>query len=103
MAKRKAQSSLEYSFLIGITIATFLFMQAYLRRGIQGQQQTTGDSLATPYSFGLTNLHEHFHSSTSSTAWAFPGPINTTTTSGSYSSSSQRRLVPLSADEKRMQ
>lgn len=102
MANRKAQSTLEYSFLIGMVIVAFLAMQAYLRRGMQGQLQTTGDTLADPYSYGLTDLHEHFHSNANSTAWALPGPINITSTRGSYGSSSQRNLVPLSAEEKRV-
>jgi hypothetical protein len=46
--KRKGQSFLEYSVLIGCIAMTLFAMQAYLKRGIQGIVKSTSDDLGSP-------------------------------------------------------
>jgi hypothetical protein len=100
MTYKKAFSVLEYSFLIAMVVGALLGMQVYLKRSMQSQLQATGDTLADPYSFGLTNLNENFRSHSRSTAWAFPGPVNITRTyDAHWSVRSDRTLGPLSTEE----
>jgi len=81
---KKAVSILEYAFLIGVMVGVCLIMQNYVKRSMQGQLQFTADGWADQYSPGLTDLHEHFESDSSGTAWALPGPVDITSESGSF-------------------
>ncbi|MDD5070472.1 MAG: hypothetical protein PHV17_07055 [Candidatus Omnitrophica bacterium] len=56
---RKAQSTLEYTLLIGVVVGALLYMQNYLKRSIQGRLQTIGDQMGDQYSPHETTRHEH--------------------------------------------
>jgi hypothetical protein len=56
--KRKGQSFLEYSLLIGCIAITLFAMQAYLKRGIQGIVKSTSDDLAVPAKFTPDQLQD---------------------------------------------
>lgn len=45
MITRKAQTLLEYSLLIAVTVASLLFIQAYVRRNLQGFLKQHADNL----------------------------------------------------------
>ena len=56
---RKAQSTLEYALLIGVVAGALVYMQNYLKRGIQGQIQKAGDQIGEAYSPELTYRSEN--------------------------------------------
>lgn len=51
---RKSQSTLEYALLVGVVVASLLFMQNYLKRSMQGRLQTVSDQVGDQYSPGNT-------------------------------------------------
>jgi len=56
--RKSAQSTLEYALLIGIVAGGLLYMQNYVKRGVQGKVQAAVDDLGDQYSPGLTYRHE---------------------------------------------
>lgn len=54
---RRAQSTLEYTVLIGVMVAALVAMQAYLKRGMQGRLRGDAEQLTqgAAYSPGATN------------------------------------------------
>lgn len=49
MLSRKAQSSVEYAFIIAVTVAAFIGVQTYMRRGIQGKMKEATDSIGRQF------------------------------------------------------
>lgn len=72
---KKAQSTLEYALLIGIVTGALLYMQNYIKRGIQGKLQAVGDQMGDQYSPELTYRRDYVEST-------LDGKIIETTTSG---------------------
>ena len=50
MRRKKAQGTLEYAALIAVIAAGLIFMQAYLKRGYQGNLKSKADELGEQYS-----------------------------------------------------
>lgn len=99
-AWKKAQSYLEYAFLIGIAIGALLSMQYYLKRSFQGQLQLTTDQMATPYAPALMNSIERFTSRSTSTELETAGwghPTTVTRIRSSYNAESAKKFRPLEA------
>ncbi len=48
--QKKAQSILEYSLLIGVSVGVLLIMWNYTNRSLQGKLKSSGDSLGGDYS-----------------------------------------------------
>jgi len=93
---RKGVFSLQYAFLIAVLIGTFIAIQAYLKRSMQGQLQAAADQLAEQYAYTLTRGNEHFESVTKTIEWNLPGPFTIIRVpEASYSSNSERHIRPL--------
>lgn len=56
----KSQSTLEYVFLFTVIVASFIAMQVYFKRGIQGRMKSYTEQLGivTGYSPGATDSYE---------------------------------------------
>lgn len=46
---KKAQSSLEYTLIIAVFVAALISIQAYVKRGIQGNFRAIANDIGTPY------------------------------------------------------
>lgn len=98
---RKAQSTLEYSLLIGVVAAGLLYMQNYLKRSYQGRLQAVGDQIGDPYSPGNIKRIEHTevtNISDEKTIKGVDGVTETTVTEGSQKTSSTRELKNLDTE-----
>lgn len=94
----RAQSAIEYSFVIAIVAITFLAIQTYLARGMQGHFQTATDQMSDQYGQGVSNVHEHSQADARVWEITFPGfgsPTTKTYTKGSSDSSSTRKVSSL--------
>lgn len=97
-AYRKAQSTLEYAFLIALVVGAILAMQAYVKRSLQGKLQMTSDQIADQYGYGVTQGTEHFESKLRSFEINAPGwghPTSIRINKGSYEAESTRGLKSL--------
>lgn len=50
LRKKKGQSLVEYSLILGAIIIGILFMQLYVRRGVEGMLKSRADSIGEQYS-----------------------------------------------------
>jgi len=92
---KRAQSVLEYSLLIAIIVGAAIVMQFYIRRGMQGQVQLSGDQVGDQYVVADTKNHELYKSEASTTEVTAPGwghPTTITGVTGSYSAEEERQL-----------
>lgn len=97
--KAKTQSTLEYALVIAVCAFALLGMYAYTKRSMQGEFQRVGDSLAEPYSYLNTDLHEHFEGDSRTVYWKFPGPVDIIRVREAHNRwSSERKLIPLSEE-----
>ncbi len=93
-----AQSTLVFVSLITVIVGAFLFIQAYSKRSLQGNLQSTGDQIGDQYALGLTNGLDH----NSSRSFYFEintaginNPTRITISSGSVESSVLRKIRPI--------
>ncbi|MEK7308299.1 MAG: hypothetical protein AAB089_04440 [Nitrospirota bacterium] len=56
MMMRRAQTTLEYVFLIGIVAAALIAILAYVSRGFQGKLRNQADEMGEQYSPGHTDI-----------------------------------------------
>jgi hypothetical protein len=99
MMKAKAQSTLEYALVITVAAFALLGMYAYTKRSMQGEFQRIGDSLAEPYSYLKTDLHEHFEGDSRAVYWKLPGPVDFLRVRAIHNEwRSERKLIPLSEE-----
>ena len=54
--KRKGQSTVEYVVLIIVIIGALLWIQIYIKRGIQGRLKSAADDIGDQFSVGNTNV-----------------------------------------------
>ena len=93
---RKGVAAIQYAFLIALVIVTFIAIQAYIKRSMQGQLQAAGDQIADQYAYALTQGVEHFESETRTTTWRLPGAFTIIRVpEASFSSHSERNIRPL--------
>jgi hypothetical protein len=58
MFTRKGQSILEYSILLAVVIAVLLIMQAFVKRGYQGNLKASADKMGEQFSASSTTIKE---------------------------------------------
>jgi hypothetical protein len=97
--RRKAQSTtVAYTFVIALVVASALYMQNFLKRSAQGQLQAAGDQIGDQYGLGLTTGNERTESNTFYIQVRTAGlnnPTRITFTAGSYENKQTRSLRPL--------
>lgn len=95
---RRAQSAVEYSFVIAIVVLGFIAIQLYVARGMQGRFQTTSDQMSDQYGHGVSDVSEHSQASAGTLEVDLPGlgaPNTIIWTRGSSSSNSNRGVAGL--------
>ena len=70
---KKAQSVLEYGFVISLIIVAFLAMQVYLARGMQGRFQEASDEISHQYGHGVSEVDERNHDESRTLTLTLPG------------------------------
>lgn len=50
--KRKGQSLLEYALILAAIVVAIVFMQTYVRRGLQGRLKGAADDIGEQFGFG---------------------------------------------------
>jgi len=97
---KKAQSAIEYSFLISLVIVAFLAMQVYLARSMQGNLQGGRDNLfGNQYGHGVSDVDERIHGQSRTFELTIPGfrgaPHTFIRSRGSTSSKLDWSVAPL--------
>lgn len=91
----KAQSTLQYGVLIAVVVGASLWMQNYLKRGMQGHMNTVANQLGTSYQANDTQMLEDFKARNFSIMVETAGINNPTTitiTHGQQESFKDRKL-----------
>jgi hypothetical protein len=95
---RKAQTIIEYSFLIILAVGTFLYMQNYLKRSMQGNLEDAAGKIGEQYALGLTSEETHSNQTTRRTTLNTPGwghPWTIVWSSGASTFNSTQKLPAL--------
>ncbi|OGX37813.1 MAG: hypothetical protein A3C36_05840 [Omnitrophica WOR_2 bacterium RIFCSPHIGHO2_02_FULL_52_10] len=90
---KRGQTSLEYVVLLIIVIGSFVAVQNYMKRGIQGRWKSAVDDLGDQYDprTAITDVRHTLSSTTNTTIITVDQPGGITTQRTDVSSSAERR------------
>lgn len=92
---KKGQSLLEYSLILAAIIVAIIFMQGYVRRGLQGRLRSAADDIGDQYSvWGGMNYLTNRQSNTLETVTVAGGNAQLTTTYNDFTNKTGNETLP---------